>query len=172
MNEKYQELVSAFQQMASKLNEEQLARLLTYANSLQQETIGNYHSYVPNADMAVKQEPEGNFDQFLGQLKYMGIDKGNNVVDLLEWKSTLNVEDSCDEFNIFKMQLLFKNCANKSRRIVGRIDCFDNEGAIVKDKDLYSPNIKSGANWKCFEDLLVPKSVVSYEIVLEDQDEY
>ena len=172
MENKYRELVSVFQQLSSKLSEEQLTRLLTYANSLQQETIGSYLSFSPDADMAVNQEPGKKLDQFPDQLKYMGIDKGNNSVELLEWKSILSVEDSCDEFNVFKMQLLFKNCSNKSMRLSGRIDCFDNEGSIVKDECLYSPNIKSGANWKCFENLLVPKSVVSYEIVLEDQDEY
>ena len=172
MKSKYMELISIFQQLSSKLSEEQLTRLLTYAHSLQQETVESYLYFSPDEDMEFKQELEKEFGQSPKELQYMGIDKGNNSVELLEWKSMLDVKASGEDFNVFKMQLLFKNCANKSIQLSGRIDCFDNEGAIVKDGCLYSPNIKSGANWKCFQDLLVPKSVVSYEIVLEDQDEY
>ena len=121
MKSKYMELISIFQQLSSKLSEEQLTRLLTYAHSLQQETVESYLYFSPDEDMEFKQELEKEFGQSPKELQYMGIDKGNNSVELLEWKSMLDVKASGEDFNVFKMQLLFKNCANKSIQLSAEV---------------------------------------------------
>ena len=167
MQEKRRELISVFQQLIDNINEEQLIRLLTYAKSLQDEPASIYIQEVKNNDGKSERKSENSSKQ----LHCLGIEKGNNLVELLDWKSILSIEDSCDDFNIFKMKLLFKNCAAKSIRLDGHIDCFDGDSSIVKEHPIYSPNIKGGANWNCYVELLVPKSVISFEIFLEDQFE-